>query len=86
MLHARVRGHRVTAATIAPSSGDLTIDFGERMQLQFLQTSFGYESWRLSVHGSETICGGGGEIMHILSGESPNAAPLPTSGRRPRIE
>jgi hypothetical protein len=64
-LLSSVRGRRVTAAGIAPSSGDLTIDFGEGMQLQFLQTSVGYESWRLSTDGTETICAGGGEIIHV---------------------
>jgi hypothetical protein len=60
-----LRGRRVTAAEIDPSSGDLTIDLGGGMQLQFLQTSLGYESWRLSAQGAETICGGGGEIIHV---------------------
>ena len=63
-LLSSLRGRSVTAASIVPSSGDLAIDFGERTQLQFLQTSCGYESWRLSVRGSETICTGGGEIEY----------------------
>jgi hypothetical protein len=63
-LLARTRGHQSSGAAIDPSTGDLTIDFVERMQLQFLQTSLGYESWRLYVHGSETICGGGVQIVH----------------------
>jgi hypothetical protein len=62
-----VRGRSVTAAEIDPSCGDLTIDFGEGIRLQFLQTSLGYESWRLSAEGVETICSGGGEIIHVLA-------------------
>lgn len=58
--------HRtVEAAGISPSSGDLTIEFSGRAHLQLLQTSSGYESWRLSVQGSETICTGGGDIAHF---------------------
>ena len=78
MLLARVRGRRSTGAAIAPSTGDLTIDFGERMRLQFLQTSSGYESWRLSVHGSEIVCGG--EETHTQLGESPATPAAATSG------
>jgi hypothetical protein len=58
-----VRGRKVTAAAIAPPAGDLTVHFGEGTLLQLVQTSSGYESWRLSVPGSETICLGGGEIV-----------------------
>jgi hypothetical protein len=65
MLLARVRGRRAAAAAIAPSTGDLTIDFVERMQLQFLQMSLGYESWRLFVQATEIVCCGGGEIVHV---------------------
>jgi hypothetical protein len=60
----RLRGRIVTAASIAASSGDLVIELGEQTQMQFLQTSCGYESWRLYVRGNETICMGGGEIVH----------------------
>ncbi|HLF98021.1 MAG TPA: DUF6188 family protein [Methylococcaceae bacterium] len=55
----------VEAAVISLSSGDLTIGFNGGMQLQLLQPSSGYESWRLSVQGSETICTGGGDITRI---------------------
>lgn len=64
-LWVSLRGRRVTAAEIDPSTGDLTIDLGVGMRLQFLQTSLGYESWRLSAQRAETICGGGGEIIHV---------------------
>ena len=64
-LLSSLQGCIVTAASIAPSSGDLALDFGERTQLQFLQTSCGHEAWRLSVRGSETICTGGSEIAHL---------------------
>jgi hypothetical protein len=41
VLLARARDGRTTGATIALATGDLTIDFGDGMQLQFLQTSSG---------------------------------------------
>jgi len=36
-----------------------------RAQLQMLQMSCGYESWRLFVGDSETICTGGGAIARF---------------------
>jgi hypothetical protein len=56
---------RIEAAVISECSGDLTIEFSGRAQLQLLQMSGGYESWRLSVGDSETICMGGGELAHF---------------------
>jgi hypothetical protein len=60
-----VGGRNVEAARISESSGDLIIEFKGRAQLQLLQMSSGYESWRLSVRGTEVICGGGGEIAQF---------------------
>lgn len=56
---------QVESAKISESSGDLTIEFKGRAALQLLQMSAGYESWRLSVGGTEIICTGGGEIAHF---------------------
>ena len=54
----------VETASIHSPSGDLTLEFIGNIRLQFLQTSCGYESWRLNAPGSETICRGGGKIAH----------------------
>jgi len=64
-LFSSLEGRVVTAAAIDTSTGDLSIDFGEQARLQFLQVSSGYESWRLTVRGTETICLGGGEVAHF---------------------
>jgi len=61
----KIAGHTVEAAVISECSGDLTIEFSGRAQLELLQMSGGYESWRLIVGNSETICMGGGEIAHF---------------------
>ena len=58
-------GRTVEQAAISPSSRDLSIHFNGGVQLQLLQTSSGYESWRLNVGGSQAICTGGGEIAHF---------------------
>ena len=55
----------VVAAYITRITSDLIIDFGGHVHLQCLQMSCGYESWRLVVRGSETICTGGGGIAHF---------------------
>ena len=64
-LQSFIVGRTVEAAEISMSSGDLIVAFGGTMQLQFLQLSSGYESWRLSVQGAETICTGGGGVAHF---------------------
>lgn len=62
---AAVSGKVVVAACISRITSDLMIDFGGYLHLQCLQMSCGYESWRLAVRGSETICLGGGDICHV---------------------
>ena len=62
---ARTVGRSVEAAGVSRTSGDLTIKFGKQAHLQLLQVSCGYESWRLCVDGSETICAGGGAIARF---------------------
>jgi hypothetical protein len=57
-------GRTIEAASIS-SFGDLIIQFSGRVQLQLLQLSRGYESWRLSAHGSESICLGEGGVAHV---------------------
>jgi hypothetical protein len=55
----------VVEARIDGNTGDLFIAFSEDVQLEFLQTSSGYESWRANVGGDEFTCGGGGEILGL---------------------
>ena len=55
----------VIEARIDPNTGDLFIAFSEEVQLEFLQTSSGYESWRADIAGEEFICGGGGVIFDL---------------------
>jgi len=55
----------VIAASIGRATGDLSIEFGHRLRLQLLQMSCAYESWRLHIRGSETICTGGGAIVYF---------------------
>lgn len=62
-------GRSVEGAGIDASSGDLTIEFSGHVRLQLLQMSGGYESWRLSCLGSETICAGGGKLVHFPKGQ-----------------
>jgi hypothetical protein len=60
-----VSGKTVVAAYITRTTSDLIVDFGGGVHLQCLQMSCGYESWRLEIRGSETICTGGGSIAHF---------------------
>ena len=55
----------VTETRIDAITGDLFIAFSEEVQLEFLQTSAAYESWRANIAGQEFICGGGGEILGL---------------------
>jgi len=61
----RAAGFTVEAASVVTESGDLIIQFPGRVCLQLLQLSSGYESWRLSADGGESICMGGGGIAHF---------------------
>src|SRR6266496_2029057 len=62
---AGVSRRTVVAASITRPAADLIVDFGSHVLLQFFQMSCGYESWRLYIHGSETICTGGGDIAYF---------------------
>ncbi len=64
-VFARVAGQAVVAASIIRPTGDLSIEFDQRCRLEFLQMPCGYESWRLSIRGSEIICTGGGDIAYF---------------------
>jgi hypothetical protein len=81
VLELLLQGRTVTAAAIVPSSGDLAIHFDGGSELQFLQTSSGYESWRLAVGGRQTICVGGGEVVRVAE----HAAAPDGTGARSRV-
>lgn len=55
-------GKVVAKAEIHENTGDLALTFADGSELQLLQMSGGYESWRLYVKGQEIICTGGGSL------------------------
>jgi len=61
----RLAGHRIQSVGCDPQTGDLLVTFEERLCLQFLQPSCGYESWRATTPYGESICMGGGEIAYF---------------------
>ena len=54
----------IESVAICTSTGDLSIKLNNQVHLQLLQMSCGYESWSLYIHGIQTICTGGGNIVH----------------------
>ncbi|MEJ0062627.1 MAG: hypothetical protein WDO70_05360 [Alphaproteobacteria bacterium] len=58
----RTSGIAVTNASIHTTTGDLSVHFGEDIQLQFLQFSLGYDAWRAHLRGALIVCNGGGDI------------------------
>ena len=63
-LMSRAAALLVTAVSIHPTTGDLTVNFADS-ELQFLQMSCGYEAWRLNLGDTETICTGGGQLAYF---------------------
>jgi hypothetical protein len=64
-VRSTVNGLTITNVELDSRSGDLAIQFGDASTAEFMQTSCGYESWRLFVDGDQTICLGGGSLMHF---------------------
>jgi hypothetical protein len=62
----------VVSLSIVPTVSDLLILFSGNAQLQFLNTSCGYEGWRTSYQSGEVICIGGGRISVLPSPAPPN--------------
>lgn len=52
----------IKTACIDTATGDLFVYFSDKIFLQFLQMSGGFEAWHLFAGGHEFICTGGGEI------------------------
>jgi hypothetical protein len=62
----RLASLSVQSVSLDPKTGDLFVSFGERLCLQFLQMSCGYESWRATTEQGESICLGGGERIEFF--------------------
>jgi hypothetical protein len=57
-----IDGEKITNVQLDHLTGDLSIDFGGDLRLQFITLSGGFEGWRL-VHGpQQIICLGGGGL------------------------
>jgi hypothetical protein len=61
----RLTGLQVQSISCDAKTGDLFVSFGDRLHLQFLQMSCGYESWRATSKHGKSICTGGGEIVYF---------------------
>jgi hypothetical protein len=61
----RLAGLHVQSVSCDAKTGDLFVSFGERLYLQFLQLSCGYESWRAFTSEGQSICIGGGKIAYF---------------------
>lgn len=68
---ARLRGRMICKASIARPAGDLMLEFGDGLVLQWLIHSSGYESWRLSGPGVELLGCGGGRIRSVVALDAP---------------
>ena|ERR1039457_3424515 len=55
----------VRSVSVDDLTGDLLLYFSDRVYLQFLQLSAGYESWRAHTGNGETICTGGGGLVFV---------------------
>lgn len=61
-----LRGRPVRTFTIAATSADASIDFGDGYLLQIFNSSSGYEGWTLSeVGGRQIIAQGGGSVVTL---------------------
>jgi hypothetical protein len=66
-----LRGRSVIELSVAATSWDATIDFGNGCQLQVFNSSSGYEGWTLiGPEGRQVVAQGGGHLVEI-----PDAAP-----------
>jgi hypothetical protein len=61
----RLTALQVQSVSCDPKTGDLCVSFADKLYLQFLQISCGYESWRTITEQGESICMGGGEIAYF---------------------
>ena len=59
----------IVDARVNPRTGDLSLVFTDQVELEFLQTSSGYEAWRATVPGDELICGGAGRVQSLKDGD-----------------
>ncbi len=61
VVRKEIGGLIVSGYHLDPKTGDLNLEFGS-VTLQFLCTSSGYESWRITHGTLELICTGGGKL------------------------
>jgi len=61
----RLSGVGVQSVSCDATTGDLSVFFGEKLYLEFLQMSCGYESWRAHSKLGSSVCLGGGEIAYF---------------------
>jgi hypothetical protein len=55
----------ITDANYDSRTGDLFLNFCDQKYIQFLQMSFGYESWKLRIGRKEFICLGSGSYAEF---------------------
>ena len=60
-----IKNRRVSTCLCETPCSDLIVSFEGGAQLQFLNTSCGYESWRASHGSTQIICTGGGELAEF---------------------
>jgi hypothetical protein len=61
----RLSGVQVQSVSCDATTGARSVFFGEKLYLQFLQMSCGYESWRVHSKLGLSFCLGGGEIAYF---------------------
>ena len=61
----------VKSVSVDDLTGDLFLYFSDKIYLQFLQVSAGYESCRAYTGLGQTICTGGGGLVFIAASENP---------------
>jgi hypothetical protein len=60
-----VGAKKITEYSCSEVCSDLILRFENKIELQFLNTSSGYESWRAWHNDVQVICTGGGELAII---------------------
>jgi len=68
-LASALEGRTVVAAGVSAATGDLTLDFGDALELQLLQLSAIRDAWTLDVPNGQApapaVCLGGGQVARV---------------------
>jgi len=68
-LASALEGRTVVAAGVSAATGDLTLDFGDALELQLLQLSAIRDAWTLDVPNglapAPAVCLGGGQVARV---------------------